>query len=264
MTNTTKTLHIVLAVALLSLLWTTPMLAQSSHEVETLSKEVEMLKEGQATIRKELEELRNLLKGRAVSPRIEPENLILSVDGAPFMGDKNAAVTLIDFSDYQCPFCGRHVRETLVQIERDYIRTGKVKYIFRDFPIESIHPQVFKVHEAARCAGEQGKFWEMHGRLFTSQKTLSPNDLTDQAQALGLDMSNFQQCVESAKYAAAIREDLTEGGKAGVNGTPSFFLGLTEPSNSKVKVLRVLKGAQSFPSFKEVIDGLLLPPSQKK
>ena len=264
MTNAARILRVFSAVVLLSLLWTAPTLSQSSQEVELLRKEVEALKEGQATIRRELEELRNLLRGRQASPPFEPKNLVLSVDGAPFMGDKNAALTLIDFSDYQCPFCARHVRETLIQIERDYIRTGKVKYVFRDFPIESLHPQAFKGHEAARCAGEQGKYWEMHARLFTNQKTLSPNDLADHAQALGLDMPNFQLCLESGKHVAAIRMDLAEGRKAGVSGTPSFFLGLTEPNNPNVRVLRVLRGAQPFPSFKEAIESLLLPSPQKR
>ena len=143
------------------------------------------------------------------------------------------------------------------QIERDYIKTGKVKYVFRNFPIESIHKEAFKAAEAANCAGEQGKYWEMHARLFAHQKALSPKDLSGHAQALGLDMPEFQQCLDSGKHATEIRNDIAEGQKSGVTGTPIFFLGFTDPKNSKVKVLRVIRGAQPYASFREAIDSLL-------
>ena len=143
------------------------------------------------------------------------------------------------------------------QIESEYIKTGKVKYVVLDFPLESIHRNAFKAAEAARCAGEQGKFWEMHARLFANQQALAPTNLPQHAQALGLDVPKFQQCLESGKYATEIRKDLAEGQKAGVTGTPGFFLGMTNPNNSKVKTLRVLKGAQPYASFKEAIDSLL-------
>jgi protein-disulfide isomerase len=143
----------------------------------------------------------------------------------------------------------------LPQIERDYIKTGKLKYVFRDFPLESIHKDAFKAAEAAECAGEQGKFWEMHTRLFENQRALS--DLSPHAKAIGIDTAKFQQCLESGKSAAKIRKDLADGQKAGVTGTPSFFLGVTQRNDPKVKVLRTLKGAQPYTSFKDAIDGLL-------
>jgi protein-disulfide isomerase len=145
----------------------------------------------------------------------------------------------------------------LPQIEQEYIKTGKVKYIVRDFPLESIHPQAFKAAEAARCAGEQGKYWEMHAQLFANQRALRVGDLPSHAQALGLDVPRFQQCLGSGKYARTIRRDLADGQKAGVTGTPSFFFGVTQPNEPTVKVLRVLKGAQPYTSFKEAIEGLL-------
>ncbi len=264
MTNRSSGLCVLMALVLLGSFWSTPALSQSSQELDLLKKEVEALKKEQATIQRELEELRGLLRGRQASRPSEPQYPLLSIDGAPFLGDKNAAITLIEFFDYQCPFCARHVRETLPQIERDYIRTGKLRYVLRDFPIESIHPQAFKAHEAARCAGEQGKYWEIHARLLASQQTLSRNDLEDHAKSLGLDVPNFQQCLESGKYATAIRMDLAEGSKVGVNGTPSYFLGLTDPKDSKIKTLRTIRGAQPFGNFKEAIESLLLLPSQKK
>jgi len=147
----------------------------------------------------------------------------------------------------------------LPQIEKDYIKTGKLKYVVRDFPLEAIHKDAFKAAEAAHCAGEQGKFWEMHVRLYDNQRALGPKELPQHAQALGLDGPKFQQCLESGKYAARIRKDLEDGQRAGITGTPGFLFGLTEPNDPKVKVLRVLKGAQPYASFKDAIDSLLSP-----
>ena len=143
------------------------------------------------------------------------------------------------------------------QIEKEYIKTGKLKYVVRDFPLESIHKDAFKAAEAGHCAGEQGKFWEMHTRLFENQKALGPTNLANYAQALGLDWPKFQQCLDSGKYAARIRKDLADGQQAGITGTPGFLFGLTEANDPKVKVLKVLKGAQPYASFKGAIDSLL-------
>ncbi len=185
------------------------------------------------------------------------QDIVLNIDHNPFKGEKDARLTLIEFSDYQCPFCARHVRDTLPQIERDYIKTGKVKYVFRDFPIETIHPNAFKAHEAANCAGEQGKYWEMHDRLFANQQALGRKDLSRHAQAVGLDLLDFERCVDSGRLAAEIRADRADGVKAGVKGTPAFFLGFTEPNESDVRVLKVISGAKPYSAFKEAIDNLL-------
>jgi protein-disulfide isomerase len=145
----------------------------------------------------------------------------------------------------------------LPQIDSEYIRTGKLKYVVRDFPLESIHKDAFKAAEAAHCAGDQGHYWEMHARLFANQRALGPKELPQHAQGLGLDVPKFQQCLESGKHSARIRKDLEDGQKAGVTGTPAFFLGVTVPNDPTVKVIRVLKGAQPYASFKSAIESLL-------
>jgi len=264
MKNAARDLCVLATLILLGPLQSAPALSQPYREVEQLKKEVEALKEGQAAIRKDLEELKGLLRGRQAARPAEPPASILSVEGATFLGDKNAPLTLVEFFDYQCPFCARHVRETLPQIERDYIKTGKLKYVIRDFPIESIHPQAFKAHEAVRCAGEQQRYWEMHARLLANPQTLSGSGIEGHAKTLGLDVSGFQLCMDSGKHAAAVRVDQAEGGKVGVNGTPSFFLGLTEPNDVKIKTLRTIRGAQPYGAFKEAIDNLLLLSSKQK
>lgn len=129
--------------------------------------------------------------------------------------------------------------------------------MIRDFPLESIHPQAFKAAEATHCANEQGKYWEMHDRLFANQKALGVKDLPQHAQALGLDEAKFQQCLDSGKYAARIRKDLTEGQKLGVTGTPGFFLGVTDPNGNEIKAVRQIKGAQPWAAFQGAIDSLL-------
>jgi protein-disulfide isomerase len=126
-----------------------------------------------------------------------------------------------------------------------------------DFPLESIHSEAFKAHEAANCAGDQGKYWEMHARIFTNNKALSEKDLIQSGEAIGLESSKFLECLSSNKHASEIRDDMSQGQRAGVRGTPSFFFGITKPGETKIKVTKMLRGAQGFSSFKTTIDGLL-------
>ncbi|OGB95055.1 MAG: hypothetical protein A2Z31_04150 [candidate division NC10 bacterium RBG_16_65_8] len=163
----------------------------------------------------------------------------------------------MEFSDYHCPFCARHVHQNLPQIDEAYIKTGKLKYVFRDFPLEAIHPEAFKAAEAAHCAGATGKYWEMHERLFANQNALGAADLVRHAQALGLDGPEFARCLDSAKYAPQVRQALAEGQRAGLRGTPMFFLGLTKPNDGKVTVLSAIQGAQPFAAFQDAIEKLL-------
>jgi protein-disulfide isomerase len=183
---------------------------------------------------------------------------VITVDDALFKGDKNARVTLVEFADYQCPFCARFYRETLPQIEENYIFTGKVKFFFRNFPLERNHPQAFKAAVAANCAGEQGKFWAMHHRLFTHQEELGAKDLLQHAKMLALDSSKFTRCLDSEESAAKVRKELAEGEKAGVKVTPTFLLGLTEPNNPKITIQKTIVGAKPYTDFKEAIDSLLV------
>ncbi len=125
-----------------------------------------------------------------------------------------------------------------------------------DLPLERIHKSAFKAAVATHCAEEQGKFWEMHDLLFENQRTLEP--WSPHAQALGLDVARFDDCMSSDKYAAAVRKDMTEATKAGATATPSFVLGLTDPDDpKKVKGLTFIRGAQPFKAFKAQIDSAL-------
>jgi len=238
-----------------------PVFSQTSDDLKTIREEINSLKEGQTAIQKDLQEIKKLLASRPApaAQTAEFKEAVLNIGDDPFKGDKNAKLTLVEFSDFQCPFCAKHVRETFTKIDEEYVKTGKIKYVFMDFPLESLHPNAFKAAEAANCAGEQGKYWEMHDILFANNKALSPKDLTKHAEAIGLDMPKFQECLDSGKNAAEIRKDMAEGMGAGVKGTPTSFLGLTGPDGSKIKVTKILRGAIPYSNFKEAIEGVISP-----
>src|SRR3989454_2777070 len=189
-------LLLVVLLALLALALPGQPALPQSDDLKALRQEIDALKEEQGALRKELQELVNSLRERGGPTTRDVRDLTISVGHSPSQGSDTAVLTLVEFSDYQCPFCGRYARETSPQIRRDYIVTGKLKYVFRNFPIESIHPNAFKAAEAAHCAGERGKYWEMHDRLFANQGALASAQLLLHAQALGLDPQPFSQCLD--------------------------------------------------------------------
>lgn len=174
----------------------------------------------------------------------------ISEEGAHVIGDPDAPITIVEFTDFQCPFCARHQAQTFPQIMENYIETGIVRYVYKDFPLQAIHPQATIAAEAARCAGDQGQYVEMHDLLFEFQSDWSVDNpvpvFVDLGQQLGLDIETFQSCVESRGYQTAVLADLQEGTQFGVTGTPTFFFnGL------------ILAGAQPYDVFVQAIDQLL-------
>jgi protein-disulfide isomerase len=247
------------ALCALILLVLAPARSAFSQSNDDLKKEIQSLKAGQEAIQKDLQEIKKLLAARPAAPAAGPDaalNALVETAGDPSKGNKNAKVTVVEFSEYQCPFCGRHVRDTVPQIDKDYIQTGKIRYVFRDLPLESIHKNAFKAAEAAQCAGDQNKYWEMHDRLFENQKALEPAMLTAHAEAIGLDAKKFQSCLDGGKFAAEIRKDMADANKIGITGTPTTVIGLTQANDSKIKVVKVLRGAQPFAAFKDALDSL--------
>jgi protein-disulfide isomerase len=233
-------------------------------ETETLRKRVQALETRQRALEAEIQELKRLLGSRQVTgpaPAAVPPPgpaLTVSIAGAPFKGNRTAPVTVVEFSDYECGFCGRHARETIPQLDREFIQTGKVKYVFKSFPNEAIHKLAMKAHEAAACAGDQGQYWPMHDRLFAKPGGLAPAALLVHGRGLGLG-SAFEQCLASAKYTALIRQELAAGRAAGVTATPTFFLATAGTSPDQPKVVRTIRGAKPFAVFKQAIEQLLMP-----
>ncbi|MBI4152172.1 DsbA family protein [Candidatus Woesearchaeota archaeon] len=180
--------------------------------------------------------------GQAPTAPVDMKQL---VDDDAVKGDANAPVTIVEFSDYECPFCARFYEQTLSQINEKYIKTGKVKFVYRDFPL-SFHPQAQKAAEAAECAGEQGKYYEMHDLLFEKGVQGGVAGFKQYAQELGLDTGKFNSCLDSGQMAAEIRKDMADGAAAGVQGTPGFFVNGIE-----------ISGAQPFEVFQQVIDAAL-------
>ena len=142
------------------------------------------------------------------------------------------------------------------------METGKVLYVMRNLPLESIHPDAFRAASAAECAGDQGKYWQMHEKLFGHQQALSAADLARYAQEAGLEPNAFKQCFDADTHGAKIRKDLADAQAAGITATPTFFLGFAE-GGGKVKVVRRIQGAQPYPVFKAAIDGLLAEGAKK-
>jgi protein-disulfide isomerase len=170
---------------------------------------------------------------------LRPPVVEVATAGRPEKGGKQAPVTIIEFSDYQCPFCKR-AEDVVDQVMKAY--GDKVKVVFRDYPLP-MHPEARLAHEAANCANAQGKFWDYHRKLFANQSALSEANLKTYAKEVGLDQAKFDECLAKKQFKAAVDKDLEDGAKVGINGTPAFFI------NG-----RMLSGAQPFEKFKEVID----------
>jgi len=229
-------------------------LSQSTSP-QDLQKAVEDLQGEVKALRAEIDQLRAGLQSQAAA---RPTPIVIDVAGSPSRGDVSAKVVLIEFSDYQCPYCMDYFSRTYPQLIADYVKTGKVRYIVRDFPGENIHPFALKAAEGARCAGEQGKFWEMHDYLFNNQKTLPTTAVTDGAKSLGLKMAEFQTCFGGDKYVAEIRKEADEIKKLGAQGTPAFVFGIPDPENpAKVKLAKALVGSQTYTTYQQIIDALL-------
>jgi len=182
----------------------------------------------------------------------------ISVDNDPIIGNPDAPITIIEFSDFQCPFCARFYTQTLPLIYDEYIEPGKVKLVFRDYPIQSIHPNAVPAAIASECANEQGEFKAMHDMLFEKQNEWSRQETVDAlslfsqyATKIQLEQDTFDSCLTSGKYIDEIKKDLADGRDYGVSGTPGFFVG-----NDQIGYVE-LKGAQPFDSFKKIIDAQL-------
>jgi protein-disulfide isomerase len=167
------------------------------------------------------------------------------VDDDAVEGEDDAPVTIVEFSDYECPYCARFYSQTLGQIREEYVETGKVKIVFRDYPLP-FHSQAQKAAEAAECAGEQGKYYEMHDKLFEDGVTGGVKAFKKYADEIGLDTGKFDECLDPDSMASEVQKDMADGAAAGVQGTPAFFI------NGKL-----LSGAQPFSAFKSAIDAEL-------
>lgn len=209
--------------------------------LEQLRGQIKDFLESQRTLQARAQLVEELkAKSAGVKVMLDPPRYTVATAAIdPVRGPATAPITIIEFSDYQCPFCAR-VNPTLDQVRKTY--GDKVKIIFKDFPLAS-HPQAPKASEAGHCAGEQGKYWEMHDHMFANQRALGVPELKQYAVGLGLDAAKFNQCLDSGRHAGLVASGLAQGERMGVNSTPTLYI------NG-----RVLIGAQPFDAFKQVID----------
>jgi len=183
----------------------------------------------------------------------QQKGVFIGVDDDPVLGSADAKVLMIEFGDYQCPSCRMFWKDVEPRLKKDYIDTGKVKLVFRDFPLMQIHPEALLAAMAVDCAGEQGKYWQYHDKVFREQYNrgddiirMKAADLKKWAKEIGIDQPKFDECLDSEKFKGEVMKDKADGDAAGVQGTPTFFI------NG-----RVMGGAQQYQEYKKLIDELL-------
>lgn len=231
--------------------------------LDSLQREVDELRSGQKRLLEELSELRRQLRegpGRSeVAAQPEPPAFFtLNVQGEPFRGGTNARVAVVAFSDFNCSFCARFEKEIYPKIDERYVRSGRIRYLFRDLPDRADADSITKA-EAARCAGEQGKFWEMHDQLFADPLPFADETARRHIRTLGIGGADFQACLESHRYLEPIRRSSAMAGRMGIHGTPAFLVGTLDATGNVIRSVRIFTGAESFETFRALLDDLLEP-----
>ncbi len=247
-------------VALISL--SPPLEQNPADDLAALKRDVQALKEQQAQMQRDLQAIKNFLQAAMQPRREEPEvpglvGALLPTDSEPSMGSASARVTIMEISDYHCPFCRRHTLQTFPQINSEFIKTGKARYLFVDYPIAQLHPQAARSHEAAACAGEQGKYWEFHTSLFSNAPAKDDAALAAQAQRAGLDAGTFTACLNSGRYTSAVKASVGRIEQMGISGTPMTVIGLTPATGQPMKIVRYVYGAQPYSAFKTAIEAVM-------
>lgn len=213
-----------------------------------LREQVAALKEGVADLNAKLD------KVGTAKPAVPSAPNSLPLPAEPSMGDKDAEVAIIEFTDFQCPFCARHFRDVLPEIKRDYIDKGKVRYWVQDFPL-SFHKQAPSAAVAMRCAGLQGQYWPMHEALFRNASELETTLYQQLAADFGLNQESFNRCMADKGMQQKVQDSLVQGERYGVSGTPKFFVGRIK--GGQLVEVTSISGAQGFQVFQSRLDKLL-------
>ena len=279
MINTTR----IFAAALLALAATGLQAQEPAPAPSQTQTEINLLKIEMLSLRNDIEIMKGHIgrlvqylqqrDAQSIAPQVQPQlppqaqaqqpgsgfnsaSAKVSIAGAPTLGRADAPVTIIEFSDFECPFCQRFVKSTLPEIKRDYVDSGKVRYVFLDFPLEQMHPKARKAAEAAHCAADQGKFWEMHDILFEQSANLDARQYPEYAKKLKLEPAAFNLCLGSGKQSARINSGLASGRSVGINATPSFIITKTERGDI-VSGGNIITGAQPYEQFRQAIEQAL-------
>jgi protein-disulfide isomerase len=207
-------------------------------------------------ILKELRQIRQLLeRQQAKAPQPQEEQVVkakVNLEGFAMLGSKKAPLTIVEFTDYQCPFCQRFHTTAFPDLKKNYIDTGKVRFYSRDLPL-NFHPDAMRAAEAARCASDQGQFWQLRDVMGANPNKLDMDSLVADATDLKMDVKAFRACVESEKYKSAVQTDVMEAMKIGANGTPTFVVGKSTPDGVDGELM---VGAQPYPMFDQKLQEL--------
>ena len=249
-------LHLLALAVVLGMALATPGAAQAKPAEKASS----MTQEQGDAILKELRQIRQLLEKmvradsqRAAQPAPRAEGVKVQIGDSPTMGSPSAPLTMVEFTDYQCFFCRQFYLNSFAELKKNYIDTGKLRYVVRDFPL-SFHADAMRAAQAAHCAGAQGQYWPMRNALISNQSNLSEDALLGYAQGLKLDMTVFRPCLTSSNYLAEIQRSMEEASIIDISGTPSFVLGKSVPDGvAGAKI----EGAQPYAAFETKIKELL-------
>ncbi len=237
-----------------------PVSPSSSPEQQALIEQLQGLREEIKGLRQEMRQLRGAVKAMnrpaAAPPRstTPPAKVDVALGDGPVLGDPQATVGIIEFTDFQCPFCKRCHDQTFGQLKQSYIDTGKIRYLVRDFPL-NFHAHAKEAAMAAHCAGNQKVYWPMHHSLFTNQRRLGPELYDELAKKLQLDGETFSTCLQNPEQAKAVDADFAYGQSVGVRGTPNFFIGRIE--GGTLVGAQQISGAQPVAAFQRVLEPLL-------
>jgi len=194
----------------------------------------------------ELRQIRQLLEKQG-NPGVKgPQRATLDLTGYQMLGDKNAPLTMVEFTDYQCPFCQRFHDTVFNDLKKNYIDTGKVRFYSRDLPLDALHPNAFRAAEAGRCAAEQGQFWKMRDLMSANPGKLDMDSLVADAAGLQMDATAFRGCLQSDRYRSAVEADVVQAQEIGADGTPTFVVGKSTPAGVDGEVM---VGAMPYASF---------------
>jgi protein-disulfide isomerase len=250
-------------VALVAFISLSPPQQSQADEIAALKRQVQELRDQQAQMQRDLTAIKNFLQALVqAKPSGGPDvpglvGATIPTANEPSMGSSSAKVTLMEISDYHCPFCKRQTQQTFPQLVNEYVKTGKVQFVFVDYPIAQLHPNAARAHEAAICAGEQGKYWEMHVSLFNNPVAKDDASLVSQAKQVGADASTFGSCLTSGRHTSSVQASVSRMEQLGISGTPMVVLGYTPAAGQPLKVEKFIYGAQPYSAFKEAIDSML-------
>jgi protein-disulfide isomerase len=225
--------------------------AATADQVSELAAQVKSLSVAQQRIEKEISAIFDVLSGK----RPPLENVFVGVSGHPSLGSVDSALVMVEFTDFQCPFCGEFARTTFPRILADYVSNGKMRYVIRNFPLEDSHPFAKSAAEAGLCAQQQGKFWALHDYFFAHQDQIGTEGALDKLTAAGLDPGTMQRCINSGTSTVDLEQDMAEGRELGITGTPTFFLGYIDQSDpARMRAVRSILGGAPLREFQSAIE----------